>query len=765
MIFYNKYLKYKNKYIELKNIQKGGLECDNELVFKNTIGSCWMVAIHTILVFGDFTKNHFEEILQNININKKEINDIKQITNEKKCFIERQIQNVKNNPNFNNILPSYIYNSDKIEYLKNILNSFIDRYYSKIFKIRNNEQPDKSSSEYKDGRCEILINNNFKRLYIDYSINVDKKGGDIIEQYLFINTILIFLLNYKVSFINYYKDNYNEINYNDSNFIGIIVAIEEHACCFFLCDSIPKYYNDNNKKTYDCDWKKLLKETDKDLYIVDKKLNVAVADEDLYVADKDLVIALNKHEFLNYPNYNNLKIINCLTVITKNINYNFDEQINIILNIKEDEFNKISDRTFLYNIGLMYDFGSNGLTKNICKVFDYYKKSAKKGYVQSQYYLGLSYLEKKNIDLAIKWITKAAINELSEAQYKLGTIYEKNNIVEAIYWYTKAAMHGNDLAQYLLAYKYETGTDISQNFCKAIYWYTKIIEKYKDNNTIQYKLGINYYNIGNYKKALKLLKISGEKNVDAQLKLGQIHKDGIDNYKHSDFDEALEWYKKAADIENTEALTNIGLIYEELSNMNPDDEQYEKLAYENYTKAAHLNDKNAQYYLAKMYENGKYVKENKEEAIKWYTESAKNGNADVQYKLGIYYFNEKKNCDGIKWFTILAENGNTDVQYKLGIYYENINDHAEAFKWLEKAAKQNNIDAQFMLANMYNHYRDIDESDCNAIYWYQKASEQGHEDAKKNLQLITKSKNVDNVTQPIKDNLEKKISKKKLSKK
>ena len=41
-----------------------------------------------------------------------------------------------------------------------------------------------------------------------------------------------------------------------------------------------------------------------------------------------------------------------------------------------------------------------------------------------------------------------------------------------------------------------------------------------------------------------------------------------------------------------------------------------------------------------------------------------------------------------------------------------------------------------MLANIYYDGEVIDQSDCNAKYWYQKASEQGHYDATNNLQMF-----------------------------
>jgi len=64
MLYLDKYLKYKNKYIYLKKIQKGGLGCDNEVVYRNILGTCWMIAIQMIFSFSDVTRDILEDIMK-----------------------------------------------------------------------------------------------------------------------------------------------------------------------------------------------------------------------------------------------------------------------------------------------------------------------------------------------------------------------------------------------------------------------------------------------------------------------------------------------------------------------------------------------------------------------------------------------------------------------------------------------------------------------------------------------------------------------------
>ena len=64
-MYYDKYLKYKNKYIQLKN-QVGGKEfCDK--AYKNVFGTCWAVDIQTIFTFGQATSKALQEVMTSFN--------------------------------------------------------------------------------------------------------------------------------------------------------------------------------------------------------------------------------------------------------------------------------------------------------------------------------------------------------------------------------------------------------------------------------------------------------------------------------------------------------------------------------------------------------------------------------------------------------------------------------------------------------------------------------------------------------------------------
>jgi len=105
---------------------------------------------------------------------------------------------------------------------------------------------------------------------------------------------------------------------------------------------------------------------------------------------------------------------------------------------------------------------------------------AKKGLVKAQYNLGVMYEKgkgvEKNLKKAKKWFQFAAEQGLAKAQYNLGLMYAKGKGVEkdyskAIKWMTLAADQGNGKAQTNLGWMYETGKGVPRDTQKALSLY------------------------------------------------------------------------------------------------------------------------------------------------------------------------------------------------------------------------------------------------------------------------------------------------------
>ena len=122
--------------------------------------------------------------------------------------------------------------------------------------------------------------------------------------------------------------------------------------------------------------------------------------------------------------------------------------------------------------------------------------------------------------------------------------------------------------------------------------------------------------------------------------------------------EAVKWYQKAAERDNANALFNLGRMLESGRGML--DRSYTKAA-NCYRKAAGLGNVEAQNQLGWLYHIGLGVTKNVEEAIKWMTASANQGLVLAMNNLGWIYRHgigiPKNRQEAVKWFKKAAEEG------------------------------------------------------------------------------------------------------------
>ena len=102
------------------------------------------------------------------------------------------------------------------------------------------------------------------------------------------------------------------------------------------------------------------------------------------------------------------------------------------------------------------------------------------------------------------------------------------------------------------------------------------------------------------------------------------------------------------------------------------------------------------YTVKEQYEMGSsyYDKGNYQEAIKWYTKAAENGNSDAQSELGFMYMNGEgvpvNKSEGARWLIKAGQNGDAMAQRALGYMYKNgdgvYKSESESKKWFKEAA-------------------------------------------------------------------------------
>ena len=544
MTYYEKYIKYKKKYLNFKYQQNGGsVACVNDRVFKNVLGTCWMIAAQTILCFGDLTKDAFQKKMLEIiilpnNKLKENINNL-------------LIQKAQSNKILVEILPSDIFSKKYIKNLLNILEHIVKRYQNKVFNISSgrNEKNKFIGNEYNNTkRCELIIaknymeslgnhtNFNFKRTNYVY-------GGYIIDQYLFSNLLSIFFLGHQISFKNYYSyyvGIFNNISFNPKNDIGVLICTQKHVLCFFICDGVEKYYDDTNKQIFDFKWIDLL-----------KKIN---NEKCLYIYQNNYPILLNYEDYINHEDKTKLNKITTYIVVSKitlRKYSNVDVEINLILNKK---YENVNDRELNYYLIIMNDMN-----------IEYLTKAASQGNKYCALYLGNYYYKNNNINKAIRYLKIAVEQHDDVAAYELGNIYENYNRILALKYYQLSASLGNIDALkiladrvknpesiYKLGYIYENGSGgIDKDIHKAINYYKNA---YSKNHTESiYRLGYIYENgLGGIDKDINKAinyyeKASSKNHIESIYRLGYIYENGSGGID-KDINKAINYYEKALSI-------------------------------------------------------------------------------------------------------------------------------------------------------------------------------------------------------------------------
>jgi len=153
-----------------------------------------------------------------------------------------------------------------------------------------------------------------------------------------------------------------------------------------------------------------------------------------------------------------------------------------------------------------------------------------------------------------------------------------------------------------------------------------------------------------------------------------------------------------------------------------------------YLNAANVGYAFAQNKLANILIDGEDgVAQDVDQAIHWYTESAKQGRAGAQYNLAMQYYKgrliDQDYEKAMYWFAKAAEQGDADAFYYLGCGYFfeegyplDLNKGLELW---EKAVEMGNTDATFMLALTYYKGTGVEENIDRAFSLFQKAADAG----------------------------------------
>lgn len=117
-----------------------------------------------------------------------------------------------------------------------------------------------------------------------------------------------------------------------------------------------------------------------------------------------------------------------------------------------------------------------------------------------------------------------------------------------------------------------------------------------------------------------------------------------------------------------------------------------------YKKAAEQGNAEAQCALGECYYQARGVEKDDKEARRWYEAAATQGNVTARYMTGRLYAALSYNVAAVKWYTKAAEQECPEAQYELGVCYEAGDgvgkDEAKAAELYRKAAGQSYAEAQ-----------------------------------------------------------------------
>ena len=254
-----------------------------------------------------------------------------------------------------------------------------------------------------------------------------------------------------------------------------------------------------------------------------------------------------------------------------------------------------------------------------------------------------------------------------------------------------------------------------------------------------YRNGNNYYNQKEYNKAIEwYAKGANLGNADAQNALGDMYFYGRGIIKS--YSLAVDWYKKAARQEHASGMDNLGYMY--MTGNGVEKNYTESIQY--FNKAAGKNNLSAMYHLGYSYKNGFGVQQDYAKAIEWYKKAAEGGSTTAYTALGDMYSEglgvAKDQSEAVKWYKAAAEKGSSNAQNILGVRYysgEGITkDYEQAVYWFKKVADSGLAVGQYNLASCYLNGNGIEKNRTTGLYWMQKAADQGYENAKKELRKL-----------------------------
>lgn len=390
------------------------------------------------------------------------------------------------------------------------------------------------------------------------------------------------------------------------------------------------------------------------------------------------------------------------------------------------------------------------------KAAEHFKKMAKSGKTVLFVSHNINFLEQ--ICSRAIWIENGKIVEDGPAK-KVCSIY-RNRVSESFDIISDLAHSGVADAQYKLAMMYHNGTDVLPDEELSALWMKRAAEQGNTLAQVRYadmlmqtgslsdtEDALNFYksaaNAGNEEARMKISSLSRHEGLNQDLEIlkdvfKQLAERGnpLDMYRYADLllrtawsdgdrTKAFEWFVKASDAGNAEAMHSAALMLRDGRGVSKDvDECVHYLK-----KAAELGLQRSQLLLGDMYYEGKIIEKNDTEALHWYEMAAFTGNPRAQYMAAtIYRDGSDTHRDANRaeyWFTSYVHSVATQhmIWAANSLKFVKIESNIDSVELYEMAAKYHNLSANYILGGIYRDGTLVAPNTKLAIDHLEKASQ------------------------------------------
>jgi TPR repeat protein len=340
-----------------------------------------------------------------------------------------------------------------------------------------------------------------------------------------------------------------------------------------------------------------------------------------------------------------------------------------------------------YEVGLRYLWGEDGVPENPERAFRWFSRAAEEDHTKSQYKLGMMYEGERGKC----WGTD------TPASYEL-----------AVHWYQLAAGQGDIESQSSLARIHQEGFLGAQDLEQAAHYY----ELAAQNEIEEHDNEWTYDTRGT-----------------ARYELGQLYRDG--RGVEQDYQQARHWFVAAFGDGHSQPAFELGKLYDAGMLEADGDEDGAGIWF---YRAAERGLPIAAYQLGKIYADGGHYPDEFEDDLNWLQELI--GLVDLAGGEHIEALREDFRRDRIeRWWRSAAERACIKAQYKLGrLYLEDwfaipcVSEYQRkkrGFRWIRKAVRAGHVKAFRLLARLYANGEGTLRNREKSLKWYRKAARKG----------------------------------------